>query len=536
MYTDWQDSDTPHFLGHALKLLPYERSWSLATGLRGFVLGTEWQVYAYDRDGTERWRQPLPSVAWAVNVSGDGRYVIVAAGDGTLRWYADRGDRAEEVLALYVHPDGQRWIAWTPQGFFDASGPDAEQLFGFQINHGREQAGEFVRASQLRERFLNPELIAHRLDADGDQRLQATLAKLGDIDAALRESPPSLRLGGDVRIDAANGSVHIPLRVEGRTDGSAALRYRVDGGAELQPRETDASGGAGFVRLDLAPGPHTVTITQAGPQGTRSPTLVVPVTMPGHTRPPALHVLAIGISNYRDVDLRRGVRFASSDAATIASRLAARARPLFREVYSRPLLDTDADRNGIEAGLQELAGSVQPQDVLVIYFAGHGTADEADYYFVPQEAVQRNRADLLKASLSGSRLRELLAAIPASKKLVLLDTCASGKFQQPDRSIDTKNAAEALARKSGFALIAAAGGDRYALEATSHGVFTSALLEALDGKAAVGDDDTLSIDAIADYVSRRVPELTNLHFKVEQFPVRQFNGNSFPVAVVRNGR
>ena len=223
--TDWFDTTTPRFDGRALALLPYEVARSLAASRRGFVLGTEWSIYAFKHDGTQRWRQSLPGIAWAVNVSGDGRYVVVAVGDGTLRWYADREDRAEEVLALYVHPDGKRWIAWTPQGFFDASGPDAEELFGFHINRGREQAGEFVRASQLRERFLNPELIAHRLDADGDERLRATLARLGDVDDALRNAPPPvLRLDAAVQIDAANGTVRIPLRVEGKTAGNAALR------------------------------------------------------------------------------------------------------------------------------------------------------------------------------------------------------------------------------------------------------------------------------------------------------------------------
>ena len=45
----------------------------------------------------------------------------------------------EEVLALFMHPDGSRWIVWTPQGYYDAS-LGADDLIGWQINHGYDRA------------------------------------------------------------------------------------------------------------------------------------------------------------------------------------------------------------------------------------------------------------------------------------------------------------------------------------------------------------------------------------------------------------
>ena len=59
-----------------------------------------------------------PSVAWAVNISSDGRLAVAGFGDGTLRWF--RLQDGAELLALFPHPDG-RWVAWTPQGFYRAS-------------------------------------------------------------------------------------------------------------------------------------------------------------------------------------------------------------------------------------------------------------------------------------------------------------------------------------------------------------------------------------------------------------------------------
>jgi len=35
----------------------------------------------------------------------------------------EHGRRSDghEILALFIHPDGKRWVTWTPQGDYDAS-------------------------------------------------------------------------------------------------------------------------------------------------------------------------------------------------------------------------------------------------------------------------------------------------------------------------------------------------------------------------------------------------------------------------------
>ena len=65
-----------------------------------------------------------------------GRSPLVAARDG------------EQLLALFVHPDGKRWILWTPQGYYDASA-GAEDLIGWQVNHGLDQAPDFFSGVAL---------------------------------------------------------------------------------------------------------------------------------------------------------------------------------------------------------------------------------------------------------------------------------------------------------------------------------------------------------------------------------------------------
>ena len=53
----------------------------------------------------------------------DGRLAVAALGDGTIRWY--RADNSQELLALMVTEDTQRWVTFMPSGYY-AAGPGSE--------------------------------------------------------------------------------------------------------------------------------------------------------------------------------------------------------------------------------------------------------------------------------------------------------------------------------------------------------------------------------------------------------------------------
>ena len=102
----------------------------------------------------------VPGIAWAVNITPDGRMAIAGSADGTLRWY--RLNDGAELLALFPHADGQRWVLWTPQGYYQAS-VGGEDLIGWHLNRGLDTAPEFYGASRFREQFYRPDVIARVL-------------------------------------------------------------------------------------------------------------------------------------------------------------------------------------------------------------------------------------------------------------------------------------------------------------------------------------------------------------------------------------
>uniref|UniRef100_UPI001C4DF3BB peptidoglycan-binding protein n=1 Tax=Candidatus Entotheonella palauensis TaxID=93172 RepID=UPI001C4DF3BB len=189
---DWDGSYEPKLNDARLPLERNEFALSLAIAPDDhcFLLGTNRWLRRFDRGGKPRWQVTAPGAVWAVNTSGDGRLAIAAFGDGTLRWY--RMSDGAEQLALFVHPDRNRWVLWTPEGFFNAA-PGAENLIGYHLNQGPKSAGRFVNADQLHRHFYRPDLVARRLEDGIEPVLQEALTDIGDVHKVLTGGlPPEL--------------------------------------------------------------------------------------------------------------------------------------------------------------------------------------------------------------------------------------------------------------------------------------------------------------------------------------------------------
>ena len=85
-------------------------------------------------------------MVWAVNVAGDGRLVVAAYADGTIRWH--RMDNGVELLAFMPLADRQNWVAWTPEGFYDAT-PGAHGVLRWHVNRGWNAAADSVAVHDI---------------------------------------------------------------------------------------------------------------------------------------------------------------------------------------------------------------------------------------------------------------------------------------------------------------------------------------------------------------------------------------------------
>ena len=166
--SDWEENRAPKLNGEFIALQTYEHSRALAVApdASRFVLGADWSLRAYRANGRELWQKPVPGVAFGVNISRDGKVVVAAYGDGTIRWH--RLSDGQELLALFVHAKDRRFVAWTPKGYYAAS-PGGEDLIGWHVNRGWDQAADFYPAARFRDRFNRPDIVKRVIgDLDED--------------------------------------------------------------------------------------------------------------------------------------------------------------------------------------------------------------------------------------------------------------------------------------------------------------------------------------------------------------------------------
>ncbi len=203
-------------------------------------------------------------------------------------------------------------------------------------------------------------------------------------------------------------------------------------------------------------------------------------------KPRKLVVLAVGINKYRDPKIGN-LEGPVSDAQAVLDAL----RRETKGLYTIETADLLTDENVTPAKWREALGKIKdrlaatagPDDLVVLFLAGHGVRDpkSGKYYYLGYEfPLASYRAGIFSDCISWDDF-QVLADIPC-RKLALLDTCHSGAIQPT--SSDAKTAVRGLQDAVIFTVTAATG-DQLSIEPVGgkHGIFTTALLDALSGKA-----------------------------------------------------
>jgi WD40 repeat protein len=257
----------------------------------------------------------------------------------------------------------------------------------------------------------------------------------------------------------------------------------------------------------------------------------ITVSYSGAQRKSTLHLVTIGINKYRNPALN--LNYGVPDANGINEFFKAQPLKLFKEVKIHALFDEDATRSAIEDVMEDLEDT-EPQDVVVVYLAGHGDTIGEDWYFMPTEIAYPERPDHVREKgIKSSELDKWVANAPAQKVVMLMDSCKSGAALTTSRGFEERKALSRLARAAGIHVVAAASKSQFAIELESlgHGAFTYALLEGLAGKADRSGDGSITIRELTGYIEDRLPDISEEASGEPQFPVINSKGNDFPLAV-----
>ncbi|MBI1902428.1 MAG: caspase family protein [Planctomycetia bacterium] len=266
---------------------------------------------------------------------------------------------------------------------------------------------------------------------------------------------------------------------------------------------------------------------------------------------PELYLVAVGISAYAQDNYK--LKFASQDAKDFAELFRRRHNALYANAHIVEILDDQATKSNIQKALSEVAEKAQPQDTVILFLAGHGTMLGQRYYFLPHdfrsEPGGNLEQDVSRQGLPADVLGDFLLKGAALRRLLILDTCASGGavdlFQVASRNpFSFRREIERLSKDSGAFVVAASAATEEAKEpaALKHGVLSYVLLAGmraaqggpLEGKWLVPSRSELVVDAVEwfTYAEGHVPRLTKEYCGQEQNVEVGRKGRSFPVLPV----
>ena len=466
----------------------------------------------------------------ALALARDGATLYSGSRDGTIRTW-DTAD-GRELTATMVDNAGE-WLTWTPQGDFEGT-PKAARDYVYIVDGSSTLAmdqayGVYYRPDRVQAAFLNrsgkpgPErinlagLIQEGLAPVVEFAVQGGAATARDLEVIVRVKPGP---GGVGRLTIFLDGTPMVVAEDSRG-------LKLQGGTPADPvREFRGS-------VTLHSGKNLLEASAFNAAGTiESARAAMEVTWAGKGGDPRLFVLAVAIDAYRDGELR--LKYPVADARSLEAAFTRGSPGLFLPGLVRSLYDKEATRMGIGAAFDELAALVGPDDVFLLYLAGHGVAfeEDGDYYFLPVDFRFTGKEAIAASGLSKGFIVDHLARIKASKSILLFDTCNSGAFLAGgSRGISEKTALDRLKRAMGRATVVASANDQSAMEGyEGHGVFTWALLEGLSGKADSNQDGFVTVTELTSYVENLVPDITYKKWGYEQIPQKELPREDFPIA------
>lgn len=175
----------------------------------------------------------------------------------------------------------------------------------------------------------------------------------------------------------------------------------------------------------------------------------------------------------------------------------------FDEVLT--LRDGEATRAAILDRIEKQIGpKTAAHDLVVVYFAGHGTTKNGQGYLIPYDA---RPGALEESALSVQRLKDAAFQLASLHVLFVVDACFAGTlFQKKPASGSVNPLAywQALGEGRVVQVLAAGRQDEEAIESAEGGAFTTAFIAGVRGAADANHDALVTVAELGPFLGARV--------------------------------
>lgn len=496
----------------------------------------------------------------SLDFSPDSRLLASASDDGsTLLWDTKTG---ELLLTLISLDDGGEWMVVTPLGLFDGTPVSWNQIL-WRYN---QDTFNVAPIEWFFNEFYYPGLLADIL-AGKRPRVAADVSKKDRRQPVVKLS---LEPAADPAAAIASRTVKVKIDV---TDAPADKEHPQSSGARdvrlfrngslLKVWHGDVLSGKSAVTFEeeitLGAGPNRLTAYAFNRDNVKSKDAQLPLTgADSLKRAGTAYVIAVGVNEYANSEYN--LKYAVADAQSFSEEVRLRQTQLgnFQNIEVVSLVNENATKANILAALRRLTGEsgppslktgplgnlkrAQPEDTVIIYFAGHGTAQAQRFYLIPHDLGytgdrtklnEEGLRTILAHSISDEELEQAVEGLDAGHLLLVIDACNSGQALEAEEKrrgpMNSKGLAQ-LAYEKGMYILTAAQSYQAALETAQlgHGLLTYALVE--EGlKTPIADsgpkDGMLIVREWLDFATERVPQM-------QEEKMKQARGMGMQVAFV----
>lgn len=520
-------------------------------------------IQVYDFKGTKK--SDLVGQQGSISdltISSDSLYLITSSDDQTICiWPANELGKKSIIypLATLFIASNNEWVIWNREGYFTASKKGASYV-GYHLNQGEDKEAKFYPFEQFDIKYNRPDIILEKLGVVDSGIIQlyksAYLKRLQRMGISESDLSGKLNLPQLTLTPWKNENGQLNLSVTA-TDSVYAIRA-----FQVYVNDVPVFGRQGIrlekpshqieqkIETDLMSGLNKIQISAINTAGVESlkETFTVNNNTPSNSD---LYIVSMGVSHYQDSSYN--LDYAAKDAEDVANLFGASTH--YKDIKKRLLTDEHVTRQTL-AELKQFLSTAKPDDVVILFVAGHGVLNTSlDYFYCTYDMDFKSPE---KFGVSYSELEILFDGIKAIRKLLIMDTCHSGEVDKNDLEELTSAASEEsditfrtaasgttyreaqglkktneavkemfndLRRGTGATVISSAGGAEFAMESEQwkNGLFTYCLLEGIQSKSADLDQNgQIFLSELQAYIAVKVDAISG----GRQMPTSRFENIS----------
>ena len=431
--------------------------------------------------------------------SPDGRSIVTASWDNTARiWDATTGQARYTRLQL----KNNDWLVYDEHYRFDGTPGAIEKLYfvcGLEVIE-LSQVKRSLRVIDLVKKIMNNTDLSSctklsDLDICGKLPIVERAQDAGNYTFIIEK-----RVAEIVRIEVYLGKKRIKI-----IDPASLSWSKNKATLALDPGEIEAL---------FSPGEENTLKVQAVAliSGKEIPDRGATATVEDQRerKTPKVYGLFVGVNEYNDENLT--LRFPGNDALSLSHMIAegtgaylGKEKVKIYTIHSEYSVAKQngygtPTRNTIRKAIQEIAAQAEPQDVLFIFLAGHGTmGEETDqkFTFLTSEASMNDQIGITTDTLFSWIATDGPFKLKANKAVLILDACNSAQLlndvamRRSTEEEERQKQLDQLSDRSGLFILSAAAPNKSAYEypRLEHGLLTYSLLRVLKQNPSIYEQD-----------------------------------------------